>query len=107
MHSLLAALGLTVRRTVFALVSAGPGVGLLWLYGQRLQRFRAEPSLSPGTPEETWIALMVLVVASASFGLAALVLQGRIARPLGAGGFMSLAAVAAMMSLTFVRVQAA
>ncbi len=106
MQRLLAALGLTLRRFVLALVSATPGVGLIWLYYQRLRRFREEPALSPGTPEETWIALMVMVVASASFALAALVLQGRIARPLGAGGFMSLAAVAAVMSLAFVRVQA-
>lgn len=87
------------RRLILGVVAAAPGAGLLWLYIRRLGRLRENPALSPGTPGETFIALMVLAIAVAAFLLGHAVARGALGRPLAAGAYLSLAAIVVVMGL--------
>lgn len=92
------------KRAAAAIVMAAPGLALLWFYVRRLRILRQAPVLSPGTPAETWIAVLVMGVACAALLMAYAVLRGRLNATFTAFGFMSLCAVTLVMSFAFVRV---
>lgn len=91
------------RRAVAAAIAAAPGMAFLLLYVKRLEAMHADPSLSPGTPAETIIALMVVTLAIASFVFARAIADGRVNRSIGAGGVLSFVTVVAVLSFTFMR----
>lgn len=104
MTNALRLLGLGLSRSAAAALLTAPGVLLMALYASRLQAFRADPALAPGTPAETVIALIVVIVAAASIALGLAAGRGRVAKPAGAAGFMSLACVVLVVAAGFVRV---
>ncbi len=90
------------ERAAAALVLATPGLVLAGLYARRLSVLRDDPSDSTGTPAETWIALMVAVVAAASLRFAWAAARGVVPRPVGAALVMGLVMAAAVVGLVVV-----
>lgn len=88
-----------VERVGSTLILASPGAGLGWLYAQRLLGLRADPAASPGTPAETWIALMTAVIILISARFAVTGARGRLPRPVGVVVFVGLCIAAAMLML--------
>ena len=84
-----------LKRAVVGVLAGAPGLVLAALYAARLAAVRLDPSLSPGTPDETVIALMVAGLAAASFMFSRAVFAGRVARSIGAIGAFAFAGVAA------------
>jgi len=92
-----------LHRSLAAALAATPGMVLLALYAGRLESLRNDPSRAPGTPAETAIALMVVVLAVISFVFARAVVNGRINRSVGAGAVLSLASIVSVLGFTVIR----
>ena len=84
-----------LKRAVVGVLAGAPGAVLVALYAARLAALRLDPAQSPGTPDETVIALMVAGLAVASFVFSRAVFTGRIARSIGAIGAFAFAGVVA------------
>ncbi len=88
-------------RVLKGLMLASPGIALAALYVQRVLEIRLQPALSPGTPAETGIALMVAAIGYASWRMARATLDGRIGKSVATFLFMSLSVVVLVISLAF------
>ncbi len=75
-----------------------PGLVLAVLYGRRVLRLRQDPAASPGTPDETWIALMVAGVILVCVRVTATALRGRLPRPVGVVALIGLGVAAFMIA---------
>ncbi len=80
-----------------AILVSLPGLVLGALYARRLAILRNDPSASPGTPHETWLALFTAAVVALAARWAVFAGSGRMSLTMSFGAFIALSAVSSAL----------
>ncbi len=92
----------TLGRLAAALLVSAPGLVMAALYARRLALVRDDPTISPGTPEETWLALGAALIVGLSARFAASAGAGHMSATRSAGAFIALFAAASALVLQII-----